>query len=354
MKKYLILLNALLLLTAFTSCGLDEAADITDESEESSYSEELEVTTEEDTKEEIPESSASEPEDTERTIGIDLSDADVTNVKKVAVKGEFSEDTYIRNLYGSNVLHSGVVGLFGCPIDIHSLDFTSGTLVFEYDPDNMNNVPPENLILLHYNDIDGSYDTIESELNTEKNLVRANIDGPGVYLLADAFEWYGVWGEDVSQYSHDHIYTDDTYNFKITIPEEIVLQYVSSYIEDDEDGKCQTLLECKYNPNIQVGIEWLERPNYASAQNFVEEIAEILDESGYLISTGSLTASSGTVGYYFYSDFGYTVSEHSYSISCIYPIDNTHYINVWYGFTNEIYYDNVINSYESFEWIATD
>lgn len=353
MKKYLAALTAFLLSATLVSCGTDEANGDTSGKEESSVSEttesEREPDSSSDTEKETSRTEESS-EDEEHTIGIDLSDAEVKNVSRVALKGTFSSDTYFRNLYNVNVLHTGVVGLFGCPVEISSSDFTEGSLVFEYKPDDMKNVPPENLIVLHYNEEEQFYDTVESSLNSEKNIVKAEISEAGTYLLADAFEWYGVWGEDVSEYAHDTVYTDSDFNFRICIPEEISLKYVSDYLKDDEEGKCQTLLECYSNDNIQIGIEYLERPDYASAQEFVGIIADTLDD--YLISTGSVTAKDSTTGYYFYLVFDEYGDKGSYSMNCIYPIDNTHYINIWYGFTDKAYYDKAMASVESFEFIG--
>lgn len=339
MKRRISFITALIMSAALVSCGNDVADNTADEvSEDTSVTEVTEeITTE-------PETEA-ETQNEKLIRGVKLSDADVKQVVKVGIKGIFSEDTTVSDIYNVNVLHTGVVGLFGCPVEISSSEFEEAVIVFEYNPDDMKNVPAENLIMLHYNEEDCFYDTIPSKLNEENHTVSAKITEPGAYMLADAYEWYGVWGDDVSQYAHDILYTDPEFNFSMTIPQEIQLQYVSSYLEDDEEGKCQTLLECYANDKIQIGIEYLERPTYASAEEFVGSIADILE-----CERGTITAQDGATGYYFYINFGEDIGDQNLSMNCVFPIDDTHYINIWYGFTDEKYYETAVKSLESFKW----
>ncbi len=345
MKRKISLITALILSAALVSCGNDVTDKPADE-----VSEEVSVTevSEEETDEgEETTKAETEPitENEKLTRGVKLSDADVKQVVKVGIKGIFSEDTTVSDIYNINVLHTGVVGLFGCPVEISSSEFEEAVIVFEYNPDDMKNVPAESLIMLHYNEEDCFYDTIPSKLNEENHTVSAKITEPGAYMLADAYEWYRTWGDDASEYAHDILYTDPDFNFSMSIPEEIQLQYVSSPLEDDEEGKCQTLLECYANDNIQIGIEYLERPTYASAEEFITKIADILE-----CEKGTITAQDGAAGHYFYINFGEDIGTKNLSMNCVFPIDNTHYINIWYGFTDEKYYETAVKSLESFKW----
>ncbi|MCD7740966.1 MAG: hypothetical protein LUI06_02010 [Ruminococcus sp.] len=351
MKKtasaFLIAMSALML----ASCGDINSA----EDEAAAQSSSVEQTTADDASDVTDESSDEDEssqtesdDDTEIVRGIDLSNSDETNVIKVGLKGEFSSSTYIVDLCNINVLHTDLVGRFGSPIEIASDSFTKGTIVFEYDPDNMKNVPAENLILLHYNEENDFYDTVESVLREDDNTVAASITEAGVYMLADAYEWYSVWGLDVSEYSaHDNTYVDSDYGFTITVPQEVSLKYVSSYLEDDEEGQCQTLLE-SYSGSLQIGIEYLSRPTYSSAEEFVNAIAGGITNNGYTVQTGTLVGSGSDTGYYFYVDFSDSVDYNQYSLNCVYQINETEYINIWYGFTDEEYYAEAISSLKSF------
>lgn len=345
MKRKIPFITALILSATLAACGND----VTDKPSDEESSEEVSVTEvveEETTEIETTEAETeAETENQRLTRGVNLSDADVKQVVKVGLNGIFSRDTTVSDIYNINVLHTGVVGLFGCPVEISSSEFEEAVIVFEYNPDDMKNVPAENLIILHYNEEDCFYDTIPSKLNKDNHTVSAKITEPGAYMLADAYEWYSVWGEDVSEYAHDILYTDPEFNFSMSIPEEIQLKYVSSPLEDDEEGKCQTLLECYANDNIQIGIEYLERPDYASAEEFIGAIADILE-----CERGTITAQDGATGYYFYINFGEDIGAQNLSMNCVFPIDNTHYINIWYGFTDEKYFEKAVNSLESFKW----
>lgn len=345
MKRKITFIMALILSASLAACGRDTAdGNGEDISDEVSVTEASQEETEEET---LPETEPA-TENQKLTRGVNLSDADVKQVLKVGLNGIFSEDTAVYDVYNINVLHSEVVGLFGCPVEIEASEFEEAVIVFEYNPDDMKNVPAENLILLHYNEEDCFYDTVPSKLNEEKHTVSAKITEPGAYMLADAFEWYSVWGEDVSQYTHDVLYTDSEFDFSMNIPGEIQLKYVSAALEDDEEGKFKVLLECYKNDNIQIGIEYLERPAYSSAEEFITSIAEILE-----CETGTITAQDGAEGYYFYVDFSEGIGTPSLSMNCVFTIDATHYINIWYGFTDEKYFETAVKSLESFKWNST-
>ncbi len=344
MKRKISVITALFLSAALVSCGNDVSDKSADEvSEEVSVTEAVEEETAEAVEITEPESETKN-ENEKLTRGVNLSDADVNQVVKVGINGIFSDDTTVSDVYNKNVLHTGVVGLFGCPVEISSSEFEEAVIVFEYNPDDMKNVPPESLVMLHYNEEDCFYETVASKLNEEKHTVSAKIAKPGAYMLADAYEWYRTWGDDASEYAHDILYTDSDFNFSMLVPQEIQLQYVSSPLEDDEEGKCQTLLECYSNDNIQIGIEYLERPAYASAEEFITKIADILE-----CERGTITAQDGAVGYYFYIN-GEDIGAQNLSMNCVFPIDDTHYINIWYGFTDEKYYETAVKSLESFKW----
>lgn len=111
----------------------------------------------------------------------------------------------VEDLYNVHVLHSGVVGLIGIPIELEYDDTVSKPrLTFRYNEEELRGVPEKNLIMLHYSEEDYFYNTMEDAvIDTDANTVSASIDEPGVYLLADAYEWLGVWGFDVDDYAYD-------------------------------------------------------------------------------------------------------------------------------------------------------
>lgn len=119
--------------------------------------------------------------------------------------GSEIHETNFKNLYGVNVLHSGVVGLVGAPVETDfSPEIEDARLTFYYVPEELRGIPETNLIGLHYNDEQSCYDEIMNVvLDTENCTVSMNIEENGVYMLADAFQWLGCWGFDVSEYAYD-------------------------------------------------------------------------------------------------------------------------------------------------------
>ncbi|MBQ8960221.1 MAG: hypothetical protein IJ071_03265 [Ruminococcus sp.] len=320
MKKLMALLTAAAACGALFSCGQDPAE--SDEPEETAEAVTEEVTEEETTEPDEP---------VERTVGISF---DGPPLVSAALHGTFGSDVYIKE--SSDQYY---VGQFGASVEIGGELLEESILRFEYDPDNMGDVPAENLSLLFYNEEESRYDTIKRiRLDEGKHTISAKITEPGIYFLFDT-------GEK----PHTTVYVDDEYYFRIAIPEEIELRYVSSPLEDDEEGKFKVLLECEKNDQIQVGIEYLERPGYSSAAEMVDAICEILNSNETLYSRDSVTGADGSTGYCFVADFS-EGDDKAYSINCFYPLNATEYINIWYGFKDLSYLDKAMASLESFEF----
>ncbi|MBQ8123399.1 MAG: hypothetical protein IJ170_08845 [Ruminococcus sp.] len=327
MRKLLALITALAACGALFSCGQDPAE--SDDPEETT-----EAVTEEITEEETEEETAEPDEPEERTVGISF---DLPPLVSAALHGVFGSDVYIKE--NTDEIHRNYVGQFGTPVEIGGELLEESILRFEYDPDNMGDVPPGNLSVIFYNEKESRYDTIKRiRLDEEKHTVSAKITEPGTYFLFDT-------GEK----AHTTVFEDDEYKFRIAIPEEIELRYVSSYLEDDEEGKFKVLLECEKNDQIQVGIEYLERPGYSNTVEMVDAICETLDSQETLYQMGNVTGADGSTGYYFVVDFS-EGDDKAYSINCFYPLNDTECINIWYGFKDLELLDKAMASLESFEF----
>ncbi|MCR5015419.1 MAG: hypothetical protein K6A75_02465 [Ruminococcus sp.] len=111
----------------------------------------------------------------------------------------------VRDLYGVDYISSGTVGLVGSPIEVTFEDCVrEPEIAFMYAEKELRGVPEDNLIMLHINADNGSFDTVKkAELDTENDLVSAHIKEQGTYLLVDAYQWYEAWGEDTSKYAYD-------------------------------------------------------------------------------------------------------------------------------------------------------
>ena len=128
-----------------------------------------------------------------------------TEIRAVCT-GNIKNQISFENLYNINVLHSGVVGLVGVPLEIsyNTENIKAPFLTFYYDKNELRGIPEDNLIVLHYNEETGSYDEIDGRrLNTDNSSVIVQIHEPGVYMLADIYCWYECWGIDASDYAYE-------------------------------------------------------------------------------------------------------------------------------------------------------
>lgn len=205
MKRIAAMLTAMVFLTA-GGCGLIEpeqsesSAETTAASETSKTSETSAAETETVTaaQEEILRQSCTKTIDVPEKPEL----AKVTLTADCA--GNLRKNASVDNVYNINILHSGVVGLVGVPIELEYNDtVTSPVLTFTYNKNELRGIPAKNLIVLHYNEADAFYDTIESELDARSCIVSFKVKEPGAYMLADAYQWYGTWGMDVSEYEYD-------------------------------------------------------------------------------------------------------------------------------------------------------
>lgn len=129
-------------------------------------------------------------------------------VKRVVLRDE-SESNLLRtaritNVYQREIMSSGVVGLVGVPVRVsYDEQVDSPLLTFYYDAEELRGIPERNLIILHENE-NGFYGQVgEETLDQREKTVSVRIPEPGVYLLADRYTWYDVWGVDVSEFAYE-------------------------------------------------------------------------------------------------------------------------------------------------------
>lgn len=140
---------------------------------------------------------------------LEINNSSKPEVKTVILEdengGNIIDNVSISDVYNVDVLASGVVGLVGVPV---RLDFyeklNSEKLTFIYDENELRGIPEENLIILHYDKNQEFYVQVEEEdVNLKENTVSINIEEDGIYLLADKYDWYTVWGMDMSEFAYD-------------------------------------------------------------------------------------------------------------------------------------------------------
>jgi hypothetical protein len=110
---------------------------------------------------------------------------------------DISKKVDFSDMYGRHVLHSGVVGLVGAPVevDFDKNEVEGGNLVFVYDPNELKGVRPDALMFMWYDEENDNYVELEDGvLNTENCSMSIEIDKPGVYLLVNKYQWYNAWG----------------------------------------------------------------------------------------------------------------------------------------------------------------
>lgn len=175
---------------------------------------------------------------------------------------DINDCVYVDDLYGIDYLHSGVGGLLGSPIDLDYNDVKNPELTFVYDPEQLGPIPEKNLILLHYSE-EGFYYTMESVTDMENHTVTAKIKEGGVYLLADAYQWYVCWDIDVSDYEYE---VDPT-------------TYVSAWEREQDTGDILLLAD----------IEWaIDNAPYFTVST-PEELASVVYYVNVYSNAGSIT-----------------------------------------------------------------
>ena len=203
MKKYLAFTITAILAVCGSSCGR-ETSEEKNEVFESTSESSAEIS---EVPEETQEQTEALPElqECHKTI----KNEEKPEVTRISFEGKCADNikkhAKVSDLYNVDVLHSGVVGLIGVPIELEYDDeITEPRLTFTYDISELRGVPEKNRIMLHYSEKNAFYDTVEDfSLNTDNCTVSADIESAGVYLLADAYMWYGCWGMDVSEYEYE-------------------------------------------------------------------------------------------------------------------------------------------------------
>lgn len=196
MKKILL---ALTLAVPLVSCGHQTA-------EISEYS--AEVVTETAAEEAVAEEVTTEVLPYLQECHKTIRNTEKPEVVKFSFAGECADNikkhARVEDIFNVNVLHSEVVGLVGVPFELeYDSEVTNPVITFTYNTDELRGMPEKNLIMLHYNEDDSFYDTVKSVTDTDNKTVSAEIKEQGVYLLADAYQWYDCWGVDVSEYAYE-------------------------------------------------------------------------------------------------------------------------------------------------------
>lgn len=196
-------------------------------------------------------------------------------VVKVTLKDPYEQgimsNASIRDVYNVDYMSSGVVGLVGAPMRIYyGGGLNEVLLTFYYEPEELRGMPERNFIILHEMQ-DGSYQQVGTEdIDMANKTVSVTIYEPGIYLLADRYQWYTIWGVDASEYA----YTVDP------------LEYESDWERECDTGSIMEIADVEWalengpyfhvsTPEQLAGVVW-----YANAYNDlgIEELYLYLED----------------------------------------------------------------------------
>ena len=112
---------------------------------------------------------------------------------------DISDKVQFSDMYGRHVLHTGVVGLVGAPVEVDFDEDISGRLVFVYEPDNLEGVRTDALIFLWYDESRDQYIEMEDvSFDYSMNAISIKINKPGTYMLVNKYSWLNAWGAELS------------------------------------------------------------------------------------------------------------------------------------------------------------
>ncbi|MBR1750627.1 MAG: hypothetical protein IJ740_07060 [Ruminococcus sp.] len=148
-------------------------------------------------------------------IGINGAAA-VYKARVIADGQDIKDKVSFEDLYGRHVLHTGVVGLVGAPVEI-TFDreiqgsIKNATLEFDVLKSELHGIRPDALMFLWYDEGNDNYveqeDTELEEIDDSAIRLSLTISEPGVYLLVNKYTWLNVWGAklDDNGYEEDFV-----------------------------------------------------------------------------------------------------------------------------------------------------
>lgn len=142
---------------------------------------------------------------------------DNNQVRKVAVQmnlgGNIEKSVEIHDVYGEDLLSSGVVGLIGVPVEIKSaIDFDEAIITFYYDKDKLGKTEESDLAILWYDEENDWYQILDQESNliVEDSTISYKTTHFSTYMLVDKKIWYSAWKENLD-YRNNNVSYDFTY-----------------------------------------------------------------------------------------------------------------------------------------------
>lgn len=262
----------------------------------------------------------------------------------------------------THVLHMGVVGRFGTPVEVTADEFDGATLTFTYDEAALGPIPAENLLVLWYDENRDQYIEREPRLDTLSHTVSLDITTGGVYLLVDRYEWLRVWGVDVEEYAHDIVFTNSEYTpeFRITVPKFIPLSGAARDSGERSDGTSYVQL-CGNTGRVDISYSLSYNKGENVWQNeydgWTQQIAYPMDNT--TVKRLEYSLADGAQAYLYRWDYDDSSRGGPVSTSLLLhvKVSNDEYISVSIGLDPEAdgfdaLLDTCIDYLGTFEWVG--
>lgn len=222
-----------------------------------------------------PVPSIEDDEDIEQIYSVSFSNEEKPELTEVSLivnyNGPVNDLISISDMYKIDYYHSAVVGLVGSPINVqYDKEYLKNPILcFTYDANELRWVPEDNLIVLHYNEKTGFYDTVEGSLISKANSTcKVEINEAGIYMLVDAYDWYGVWGGADPEYKYDADYT----------------LYPSDWERENNTGSIMELVDKKWAVDNAPDFTVSTPEELASVVYYVNAFANPFDEINVTLS----------------------------------------------------------------------
>lgn len=133
-------------------------------------------------------------------IYIPFNDSEHPEITGVSISanaaGSLKSGTTIENTYGIDEMSSGVVGLFGFPVSVETSSvFDTATITFHYNEEYLNDIAPEDLAIMWYDEENQIYEIYdeETELDVDAHTVSYTTTHFSTYVVVDKNDWYDAW-----------------------------------------------------------------------------------------------------------------------------------------------------------------
>lgn len=123
-------------------------------------------------------------------------------IRKIMVEaeatGSIQTTTTVNNLMNKDIICSEVAGLVGNPFEIETTsDFDMAKLTFVVDVTRLGNTDFNNLLILWYDEKNGTFVELETEHNEDTGKISTQTTHFSKYMIVDSEMWFAAWMKDL-------------------------------------------------------------------------------------------------------------------------------------------------------------